>query len=121
MKCEIEKDAPLTFVERIAGILGCLSPVVGMVLVGLVCGGCFNIVGHAASEKPYNPYEATRGISCGIAEAFVEKPEWHGGSHGEAAMSHAYAVLFLPVFVVGLPLEAVADTLTLPYDLYRSK
>jgi len=36
-------------------------------------------------------------------------------------MSHAYSVLLLPVFVVGLPLEAVADTVTSPYDIWRNR
>jgi len=112
-----------TFWEKVKIILGeivaSFKAVAVAVLVGVSCVGCFNICGHYLDERTYPPYDATKGMACGIVEAFVEKPEWHWGSAGEAGMAHAYAFLFLPVWVVGLPLEAVADTVTFPYDAWK--
>jgi len=88
--------------------------------VGLVCGGCLNIVGHATGDKPYKPYESTKGCARSIAEAFCEKPEWHSGSAGEAGMAHAVSIVTLPIMLLILPFEAVADTVTFPYDYFKN-
>lgn len=117
LTCEVDRDAPLTLCEKVAGAVGCLSPIIGILLAGLLCGGCLCISNHAHGTA--KPYGATRAVSCAIAEAFVVKPEWHYGSQGEAAISHAYAMLFLPLTVIALPFEAVADTVTLPYDAFQ--
>lgn len=103
-----------TFWEKVKLVIGeiiaSFKTVAVAVVVGVSCAGCFNICGHAMDERTYQPYDATKGMACGIVEAFVEKPECHWGSAGEAGMAHAYSILFLPVYVVGLPIEAIAAT-----------
>lgn len=83
--------------------------------LALTLSGCLNIQGHSTGS--YKPYESTVGMSHAIVEAFVEKPEWHSGSVGEAGIAHAFSIILLPVAIIALPIEAVADTVTLPYDL----
>lgn len=95
-----------------------MKRILAVAVAAILC-GCVNIVGHVAGERPYRPYAGTKAMCGGIVEAFVEKPEWHWGCAGEAGMAHAYSALLFPVWVIGLPLEAVADTITLPYDLLK--
>jgi len=84
-----------------------------------LCSGCLCIHEHIDGRS--KPYGATVCVCRGIAEAFVEKPEWHCGCTSEARMSHAWAAILLPVSVVCVPFEAVADTVTLPYDLLNDE
>lgn len=82
--------------------------------------GCMNISGHI-DDKPYKPYESTKSAYKGLVEVFSIQPEWHGGSQGEAAIAHAYAVIAAPFILVTCIVEPIADTLTLPYDWYAIK
>lgn len=84
--------------------------------------GCANINNHfgeCGSRVEINyPYRDTVGNLSIWSEVFGARPEKHGGSAGEAGIAHAYAVLLFPLIVVDLPLEIVADTITMPYDAY---
>lgn len=82
----------------------------------LLAGGCMNIMYHTGT--PIAVYKPTREASKAFVEIFCPMPEWHYGSGSEAAISHAYAVFLSPYIIVDLPLEAVADTITFPYDWY---
>jgi len=92
-------------------------------ILALALSGCANLNYHLGDKsdpwyRPY-PYRSTKEVSQCIAQIFVEMPEWHDGSSAEAAYSHALCVLLSPVLVVDWPLEVVADTVTLPYDVYK--
>lgn len=92
---------------------------IDLTVIILAMSGCMNIVGHVDSD--YKPYKSTKGCARSIAEAFVEKPEWHGASAGEAGMAHAVSIVTLPIMLLMLPFEAVADTVTFPYDYFKAK
>lgn len=84
-----------------------------------LCAGCANIDLHRRG-KAY-PMCGTVENANAASEIFVERPDMHYGSPSEAAIAHAYAVVFspvlLPCLLVDLPFEVVADVVTLPVDL----
>lgn len=82
-----------------------------IVALALVC-GCVNIIEHTDNPRGAVPYAGTCGCCETIKGAFVTPKGPEGG------MEQAYCQLFLPVTIVDLPLEVVADTVTLPYDTY---
>lgn len=91
------------------------------VLLALLVAGCANISYHVDDSDP-NPagiYRGTREGSKAVAEIFIVMPEWHSGCYSEAMYTHCICLLFSPVILVDWPLEVVADTVTLPYDLYK--
>lgn len=87
-----------------------------------LCAGCANIDLHQRG-KAY-PMCGTVANANAASEIFVERPDMHYGCPSEAAIAHAYAVVFSPVFLpsllVDLPFEVVADVATLPYDIVRA-
>lgn len=85
----------------------------------LLLAGCANISCHVDGRNPAGVYRGTREGSKAVVEIFIVKPEWHSGSPSEAMYAHCICLLFSPVVLVDWPLEAVADTVTLPYDLYK--
>lgn len=90
------------------------------IVVAAFLSGCANIMYH--SDGCYRTpavYRGTREDSRAVAQIFVVKPDWHGGSLREATYAHTICVLLSPVLLVDWPFEVVADTVTLPYDLYK--
>lgn len=87
---------------------------------GLALTGCVNLSYHFGERYDNDSlvYRATCESSYAVAQIFVTKPEWHGGSHGEASYAHAACVLLSPFLLVDWPFEVVADTLTFPYDYF---
>ena len=82
--------------------------------------GCANLMYHSdGCDGAPAVYRGTREDSRAVAQIFVVKPEWHSGSRAEAMYAHAACVLLSPVLLVDWPFEVVADTLTLPYDIYK--
>lgn len=85
----------------------------------LLCAGCANIDLHRRG-KAYPMCGMVENVNA-ASEVFFERPDMHHGCHSEAAIAHAYAVVFspvlLPCLLVDLPFEAVADMATLPIDL----
>lgn len=92
-----------------------------LVSLALLLAGCANISYHVDDSDP-NPagiYRGTREGSKAVAEIFTVMPEWHSGCYSEAEYAHCFCLLFSPVILVDWPLEVAADTVTLPYDLYK--
>lgn len=83
--------------------------------------GCCNISAHM--DDAARPFCGTRGNLATMSEVFVSRPDLHHGCPSEAGIAHAYSVVFspvlLPLLLVDLPLEVVADVVTMPYDLAR--
>ena len=90
---------------------------IAIILLSLAS-GCFNISGHVSKGFGYRPYESTVSCAKSVAEAFCVRPEWHSGSSGEAGMAHAYAILMFPLTLLMTAVECVADTITLPVDIW---
>ena len=91
---------------------------IAAILTGLALSGCANFAYH--QDPPRNEslvYIGTREDSKAIAQIFCVKPEWHGGCYSEAVYSHCVCVLLSPLLIVDWPLEVVADTVTLSYDI----
>ena len=86
----------------------------------LVLSGCANIRYHSdGCSKPPAVYRGTREDSRAVAQIFVKVPSWHGGSVAEASYAHAACLILSPFLLIDWPLEVVADTITLPYDIYK--
>ena len=86
----------------------------------LVLSGCANIMYHSdGCDSAPAVYRGTREDSRAVVQVFAVKPEWHGGSLREALYAHTACVLLSPALLVDWPFEVVADTLTLPYDIYK--
>lgn len=97
--------------------MGMKMLLIAVVMSASVLTGCMNISGHI-DDKPYKPYESTKSAYKGLVEVFSIKPEWHGGSQGEASIAHSYAVIVSPFILVACIVETIADTITFPYDWY---
>jgi len=89
------------------------AALVGLLALTCLCSGCFNVVIHADGEGGNCMYAGTVACSHTIALPFV------GATGPEASIAEAYATLFLPLTIVDLPFEVVADTITFPYDVWR--
>jgi len=72
----------------------------------VLAGGCFNLTVRPQTDVNQGPYFCTKTDQKAIRKG------WNGGGG-------PYSVL-LPVFVLDWPLEAVCDTVLLPYDLIMS-
>ncbi len=90
----------------------------GLIFACALCvsfGGCCNIAerdGKHSFATP--PYYATCTVAGCIAIPFKDKP-----AGPEGGIAQAYCTLLLPALVVDLPFEAVADTVMLPWDLWK--
>lgn len=74
--------------------------------------GCCNILLRPERAAwACDPYENTCEVAAVVAMPFSVPKGPEGG------IAKAYATLLLPVSLVDLPLEAVADTVFLPWDL----
>lgn len=76
-----------------------------------LCAGCINVFSHI--DGTAYPFVGTVECAKGIATPFV------GADGSEAGIEEAWMTLLLPILVVELPFEVVADVVTLPYDAYR--
>jgi len=77
--------------------------------------GCLNIANRTDDDwKIRHVYSCTCDCAEAIALPFQKK------QHGEAGIAQAICTMFLPVFVIDLPFEAVSDTVFLPWDIYKS-
>ena len=91
-----------------------------LLAAALALTGCANLMYHSDGCKDAPAvYRGTREDSVAVAQIFVVKPEWHSGCYAEASYAHAACILLSPVLIVDWPFEVVADTLTLPYDVYK--
>lgn len=91
-----------------------------LLVAAMALTGCANLMYHSDGCKDApSIYRGTREDSCAVAQIFVERPDWHGGSSAEAAYAHAACIIISPVLLVDWPFEVVADTITLPYDIYK--
>lgn len=84
-----------------------------------ITAGCCNIAQHR--DGIARPFGGTRENANTMSEVFVSRPDLHHGCPSEAGIAHAYSVVLspvlLPLLIVDLPLEVVADVATMPYDL----
>ena len=76
-----------------------------------LCAGCINVFAHI--DGTAYPFGGTVECAKGIATPFV------GADGPEAGIEEAWATILLPILVVELPFEVVADVATLPYDVYK--
>ena len=79
--------------------------------------GCFSIDHHKTGELPSDIaqsgiYSGTR-ADCGVVAVPFSDPKGP-----EGGIAKALCTILLPVSIIDLPLELVADTVTLPYDIY---
>lgn len=82
---------------------------VAMLALGLSCSGCFNLMYHGDGPGADGVYVGTRADSLALAAAVT----------GELLPDPTVSVLVSPVFMLDWPFEVVADTVTLPYDIYK--
>ena len=78
------------------------------VALALACAGCLNILYHADGPVDGGVYVGTRTDSIAV----------YGAVTGQIVPDPMWSYLLSPVFIVDWPFEVVADTVTLPYDLY---
>ena len=82
-----------------------------MACVLALLAGCINVFSHIDGTA----YSFGGTVECAkcIATPFA------GADGPEACIEESLATILLPVLVVELPFEAVADVITLPYDACR--
>jgi uncharacterized protein YceK len=77
--------------------------------------GCLNIANRMDDDwKIRHVYSCTCDCAEAIALPFQKK------LHGEAGVVQSICTMFLPLFIIDFPFEAVSDTVCLPWDIYRS-
>lgn len=77
--------------------------------------GCLNIANRFDDDwKISYVYSCTCDCAEAIALPFQKK------QYGEAGVVQSICTMFLPLFVIDLPFEAVFDTVCLPWDIYKS-
>ncbi len=82
------------------------------ILSAALLSGCINVMYRTdGTSKNYGPYYCTGIMSASVAAPFSDPVGPEGG------IAKAWCTLLLPVTIIDLPLEAVADTLLLPWDL----
>ena len=82
-------------------------------LAAALLSGCVNILYRTdGMDKNHGPYYCTCGIAECVAAPFTEPKGPEGG------IAKAWCTLLLPFTVIDLPLEAVVDTVLLPYDFF---
>lgn len=75
--------------------------------------GCMNISNHSSPVGSVYAYSGTVDDALLIATPFQD-------TYGpEGSIARAYATLLLPFTILDMPLEIVADTITLPYDIFQ--
>ena len=79
----------------------------------LLLSGCANIA-NRNDGRSLSPYQCTCEMAASVAAPFRRAT----GPEGQIAK--AYLTLLLPVSVVSLPLDAVLDTVFLPWDMWTS-
>ena len=78
----------------------------------LALAGCCNIVQRPERAAwACDPYENTCEVAATLAIPFSDPKGPEGG------IAKAYCTLLFPVLLVDLPLDAVVDTVFLPWDL----
>ena len=78
----------------------------------LVCAGCCNLMMRPDAERNLGPYWCTCEVAETLAIPFSEPKGPEGG------IAKAWCTLLLPVTIIDLPLEAVVDTVLLPWDVF---
>lgn len=84
------------------------------ILATALLSGCANIRYRVEPMANGGPYYCTVSVAEIVALPFQGEP-----TGPEGGIAQAYATLLLPVTAIDLPLEAVADTLLLPWDFFR--
>lgn len=84
------------------------------VLCAALLSGCANVLYRIEPMANGGPYHCTVSVAEIVALPFQSEP-----AGPEGGIAQAYATLLLPVTAIDLPLEAVADTLLLPWDFFR--
>ena len=84
------------------------------VLCAALLSGCANMLYRIEPMANGGPFYCTVSVAELVALPFQGTP-----AGPEGGIAQAYATLLLPITLVDLPLEAVADTLILPWDFFR--
>ena len=82
-----------------------------------LCSGCVNVFLHI--DRHAYVYSGTRTACVAATEIFAVRPSLHSGSALEASYAHCIAFAMAPSILIDIPFEVVADTVTLPYDLFH--
>lgn len=85
-----------------------------IIVAAALLSGCANIRYRVEPMANGGPYHCTVSVAEIVALPFQSTP-----AGPEGGIAQAYATLLLPVTAIDLPLEAVADTLLLPWDFFR--
>lgn len=89
-----------------------LKVALAFVLLSVLHGGCMNLSSHRDGSG-VRIYGGTRDDAKVIAIPFRK------ANNAEESIEKAYATILLPLSIIDLPFEIVADTLTLPYDVFQ--
>ena len=82
-------------------------------LAAALLSGCANILYRTdGMDRNRCPYYCTRVVAASVAAPFTEPKGPEGG------IAKAWCTLLLPVTIIDLPLDAVVDTVLLPYDIF---
>ena len=121
MTCEVDRDKPLTWFERIAGTLAIFSPFIGIALVSLMCGDCINCIVRHSPREPHitSVYQCTRMAAAVSIVMACPQMMSDAPSHGFEAMNLLTIPCGIVFFCVDVPCELVLDTVCLPYDIFQ--
>ena len=82
-------------------------------LATLMLAGCMNIANHCSAVGSVYAYSGT------VDDAELIAIPFQSTYGAESDIARAYATLLLPFTILDMPLEIVADTITLPYDIFQ--